>query len=194
MENNLMINNNGNELMLKFAEFNKNRLAKDKEDMDSLTSIIEELMGMVIKTDGEIGKIGSEVGEINKVLDMTAIDRFDLSKLDELMRKKCFAETGAIGSDRYILFFGKFKANLISSVKKHFGRDGVKMMSIKDLKKSDLQEAILYINRWKATSKLKTKILGEILTEINKLDNEKKTNITQAQVDAYNNYMEDITK
>lgn len=195
MENNLMVRDNKtNELILKFAKFNESRIAKEKEDMDNLTSIIEELMGVVIKTSGDLVCVDEKITDIEDTLKISAIDRFDLAELDSLMRKKCFAETGAIGSDKYILFFGKFKSNLVSSVKKHFGRDGIKMMSIKDLKKSDMEEAKLYINRWKPTPKLKTKILGDILTEINKLDKGKKSKITQVQIDAYNNYMEEITR
>lgn len=187
----IMMDNKMYETMLKFAKINANK----KGNMHMITSKIDDLTDMMIKIRQDICNIKNRIALVETSLnEMIEADRFDLEELEGLINKKCFAETGAIGSDKYILFFGKFKSNLVSSVKKHFGRDGIKMMSIKDLKKSDMEEAKLYINRWKPTPKLKTKILGDILTEINKLDKGKKSKITQVQIDAYNNYMEEITR
>lgn len=192
MQNNLKIENNiNNQLMLRMAKFQEKRVTRQEEDMNELTGMIEELIGMISSTNGQLKTVENDIDDVKNVLKITQIDRFELAELDNLMKSKVFSEVGAIGSDKYILFFKKFKSNLVNSVKKQFGNYGVQLLSIKDIKKEDFLNAKRYIKSWKPTSKLKRKILQEWACEIEKEEKGQKSRIkNQEQINAFNNYME----
>ncbi|MBN1076066.1 hypothetical protein DVV91_17235 [Clostridium botulinum] len=132
-------------------------------------------------------KQGKKIEEINETLKVTCIDRFELAELDRNMRKKVFQFVGKIGSNKYILFFKYYKAGIVNDVKSKFGENDIRLNSIKDLKKSDFDEAKDFIKRWKPTGKMTN-------NAINKW-NEKLINetITKTQEIALDWYMNKIT-
>ena len=142
--------------------------------------------------DLELGKIEQEkqqkeIKTINDTLKTTCIDRFDLAELDDKMKKKVFQFVGKIGSKKYILFFKYYKAGIVSDVKSKFGENNISLNSIKDLKKSDFENAKSFIHKWRPTGKMTN-------NAINKW-NEKLVNetITKTQENALDWYMNKIT-
>lgn len=181
------ITNQSNQIVLRMANFIKKQDERQRESDNELTQLVQELISITIDNSTKIDTAQDDINHINKTLKVTAIDRFEVAELDDLMKKRVFAEVGSINSDEYIIYFGKYKSVLINEIKKEFGSINAKLMSIKDLKKSDFEAAKEHVKNWTPSRFIKRKILDDWQKKIEKQQEGGKQEITQRQIDAFYN-------
>lgn len=180
--------NQTNQIALKMANFMKKRDARQKESEDELTQLVEELISITMDNTTKIDTAQDNIDNINKTLKVTAIDRFEVAELDQLMKNRIFKLVGSINSDEYIIYFGKYKSVLINEIKKEYGTINAKLMSIKDLKKNDFESAKKDIEKWTPSRYIKRKILDDWQKKIEKQqDSIASQKVSQRQIEAFYN-------
>lgn len=142
-----------------------NRLFNQVKDLKDDITKIGLNIGLVENKNKELNKKLEDQEEVvvklGETLKVTSIDRFQHDEMQDIMKKRVFHFVGKISSDKYILFYKGYKASLVSSVKKEFGKDDIPLSSIRDLKLSDFENAKTYINKWKPSQKLNNDILSK---------------------------------
>ncbi|MDC4245545.1 hypothetical protein [Clostridium perfringens] len=179
--------NKSSQIALRMAKFIKKQDERQKESDNELTQLVQELMSITIDNSTKIDTAQDGINTINETLKVTAIDRFEVAELDNLMKERIFNLVGAINSDDYIIYFAKYKSILINEIKREYGTINAKLMSIKDLKKTDFESAKNDVKSWNPSRFVKRKILDDWQRKIEKQQEGGKQEISQRQIDAFYN-------